>query len=1315
MRTPARPTKDDVCPSCRTKDGIRFLGSAIATQLSVALSTLFGSTGLDQAEKKALVFTDSVQDAAHRAGFVQSRSHSLTLRSVLRQAVGTEPAGLDRVVDRIIELAGDDPHRRYRILPPDLADRDEFAGFWRATTLAKVPPAVRSRVRRRLLLDAVLEFGLQSRVGRTLELTGSVAAHVEAPEATLVAAARHALEQAGGTGTFGAFAPEPRDLLIWARGVLERMRTRGSIEHEWFRKYIDNDGARYFVWGGRPRSQGMPAFPSGRAAPGFPRVGGPKPTKEIDLDTVSSPQSWYALWAARVLHLPARDAGVPARLLLARLVELDVLQASTTTSGAQVFQIPQGSVVVAGVPEDAVGGSDHLLVCDTCQAHTPGSPLVIGQLDGAPCLVARCSGRLARAVLTDNFYRRMYAATEIQRVIAREHTSLLDDETRVAYEDGFKGRQDNPQAPNVLVATPTLEMGIDIGDLSTVMLASLPRSVASYLQRVGRAGRLTGNALNLAFVTGRGEQLPQLGEPLSMINGKVRPPATYLDAEEILRRQYLASVVDRLARRDDAPHPQQAPQAIGTVAEGSFLHTLVLEAETDPDGHLEKFLAGFDRLSKEPAEALRTWVTPPAGPLTSPLSVRVHEESHRWTRAVETLQHRITAIEAIVPELQQRAESPAATDEDRTAYRTALASLRLTRKQRADLRGEHWIGVLEEHGLLPNYTLLDDTVALDVSLSWVDADTGEFQSEPYTYERGSALALREFAPGATFYAGGHQILIDAVDLGRDGEAVRRWAFCPSCGFGQDVSETGVKTCPRCGDLAIVDVRQRFDVVELEKVSAAMRRDEAAIDDSRDERVRERFDIVAAADIDAAKVTRQWYIEGYGFGAKHLKDMTIRWLNLGRLAGHGSTRSLAGEDRDAAMFRVCSSCGQLDNATGRNAASEHRPWCPLRKAVEEDTRSVALMRTLATEGLVLRIPVAVSLGDSFAMPSLAAAVLLGLREHLGGAPDHIAVEAVVDPTLSDGSDNRPALLLHDVVPGGTGYLAELADAETLRSILLRAYEVVRDCPCREEGRSSCHRCLLPFAGPGGHGLVSRVAAERHLKDILKGGEHSDDEPDPLVGWMLTEDENTGFDPETHIEQKFRQVLRERLQPLGATVQEQPGEHGNRLVITLGGTGRIWTLDPQQFVLDSRPDFVLRTNDTNVPDVAIFCDGWKYHASPAFNRLADDASKRRNLRDAGYVVLGLSWRDLEPEPADPPAWLNDAMIAAVTGMAGGCAQALGDRAAPGRADGLPAPSGSRHRTRTGSPRWPTGCRCSCWEGPGPRASRTAPRSTSRRPGC
>ena len=45
-------SRKDHCPACQQRDGIRFLGSAVATQLSVALSTLFGSTNLDQPRRR---------------------------------------------------------------------------------------------------------------------------------------------------------------------------------------------------------------------------------------------------------------------------------------------------------------------------------------------------------------------------------------------------------------------------------------------------------------------------------------------------------------------------------------------------------------------------------------------------------------------------------------------------------------------------------------------------------------------------------------------------------------------------------------------------------------------------------------------------------------------------------------------------------------------------------------------------------------------------------------------------------------------------------------------------------------------------------------------------------------------------------------------------------------------------------------------------------------------------------------------------------------------------------------------------------------
>ncbi|MCF4135703.1 hypothetical protein L1856_00275 [Streptomyces sp. Tue 6430] len=102
--------------------------------------------------------------------------------------------------------------------------------------------------------------------------------------------------------------------------------------------------------------------------------------------------------------------------------------------------------------------------------------------------------------------------------------------------------------PNVLSCTPTLELGIDIGDLSAVLLGSLPGGPANYVQRAGRAGRRTGNALVVAFGGRRARDRYYLDDPTEMIAGDIVPPGCYLSAVEILRRQYTAHLLDRAAR-----------------------------------------------------------------------------------------------------------------------------------------------------------------------------------------------------------------------------------------------------------------------------------------------------------------------------------------------------------------------------------------------------------------------------------------------------------------------------------------------------------------------------------------------------------------------------------------------------------------------------------------------------------------------------------------------------------------------------------------------------------------------------------------------
>lgn len=74
------------------------------------------------------------------------------------------------------------------------------------------------------------------------------------------------------------------------------------------------------------------------------------------------------------------------------------------------------------------------------------------------------------------------------------HSSLSLDQRRQS-ERAFAEAQNC-----VIVATSTLELGIDIGDLDRMIQLDSPRTVASFLQRLGRTGRRAGTTRNALFL-----------------------------------------------------------------------------------------------------------------------------------------------------------------------------------------------------------------------------------------------------------------------------------------------------------------------------------------------------------------------------------------------------------------------------------------------------------------------------------------------------------------------------------------------------------------------------------------------------------------------------------------------------------------------------------------------------------------------------------------------------------------------------------------------------------------------------------------------
>jgi len=128
----------------------------------------------------------------------------------------------------------------------------------------------------------------------------------------------------------------------------------------------------------------------------------------------------------------------------------------------------------------------------------------VGSVANAATVISRLHRGEKRLVFVDSRARvaRLGAALkELGMTTFVSHSSLSRDERRRA-EEAFTTGQDCD-----IVATSTLELGVDVGDLDRVIQVDAPPSVASFLQRLGRTGRRPGTGRNMLILATRGDAL----------------------------------------------------------------------------------------------------------------------------------------------------------------------------------------------------------------------------------------------------------------------------------------------------------------------------------------------------------------------------------------------------------------------------------------------------------------------------------------------------------------------------------------------------------------------------------------------------------------------------------------------------------------------------------------------------------------------------------------------------------------------------------------------------------------------------------------
>jgi len=133
-------------------------------------------------------------------------------------------------------------------------------------------------------------------------------------------------------------------------------------------------------------------------------------------------------------------------------------------------------------------------------------------------------------------------------IVARAHHGSLSKEHRTEVEEALKaGRL------RCVVATSSLELGIDMGFVDLVVQAGSPPSVASGLQRVGRAGHQVGmTSHGVVFPTSRPDLLEAAVVTSRMGDGLIEAVPTLANPLDVLAQQVISMCLDARPTPDEA-------------------------------------------------------------------------------------------------------------------------------------------------------------------------------------------------------------------------------------------------------------------------------------------------------------------------------------------------------------------------------------------------------------------------------------------------------------------------------------------------------------------------------------------------------------------------------------------------------------------------------------------------------------------------------------------------------------------------------------------------------------------------------------------
>lgn len=768
------------------------------------------------------------------------------------------------------------------------------------------------------------------------------------------------------------------------------------------------------------------------------------------------------------------------------------------------------------------------------------------------------------------YFKRFYrtAFNQMKPLEGREHTGQINAQERKDRESQFREGK-----ISALYCSPTMELGIDISDLSVVHMRNVPPSPANYAQRSGRAGRSGQAALVLVYCSNYGaHDRHYFKHPTAMVAGVVTEPRMDLINQELLLSHLHASILT-------VKPISGLRNSIGDIiltekTEELPLKNEVLEMLQLSPAQKELVRINFKKVLSDPslaeeiAKRKPTWLTDHwINDQIDAYPKAFDQAFERWRVLYRAAQRQIVEATAIINNRIYGDDHEKKKDAKKQFFRADNSREQLLNNSsgnKSNSQSEFYpYRYLAAEGFLPGYNFTRLPVRLQLQSS---GDKSEFVS------RSRAAALREFGPKNIVYHNGSKFQVDQMVLSELKLRTEKAKVSADTGYFLIGKEFGFEVDPMTD--APLQLNDRTDIhtnlIELAETRAV---EQERITCQEEERSRKGYEVKTYFALDGG-------IESCTKATIHLDGEPL--LNMHYMP--------------ACRMYFVNLKWRVMKENGFDINMDSGRWINKNKKEElegkADVQNVKLY-TSDTANAVYLVPV-----KSLALDGGGDGVITLMFALKRAIENYFLIESSELGATVMGKEDAPNIMIYEASEGSLGVLSQLFDDPDLFARI--AQEAYRICFFNKEGKEiadqelppASYDDLLSYYNQYYHPQINRY----YIREALQ----------KLARTRLEIQSNSNF---SDYEQHYQYLQKTR--DLNSSTEDKFLKYLYKNGLRLPDVAQ-----PNIPNTYARPDFLYH------PNVLIFCDGTPHDE---YQVQESDTEKRAALKGMGYQVLVWYYRD------------------------------------------------------------------------------------------